>query len=243
MPYTKKHKELYEEQKHLTRTEKNKLAQDRYNEKKELTHPEWERQAEETMQNWDAFKMYRDMGLTRSLGAVARALTTKEKYKGKYQVILTWSYRWRWTDRLIAYQRHIDAIYLEETQKSVKEMAVRHADYAKNTMQSLYVPIMEFGRKFNMINEARKIAKLQGREFVDIDSDIENMTLKELLNLVYKSAPLLSVTADMERKSRGEPTDISSRDITTGGEAIKPDIKVVVNGTQSTILREFENNF
>ncbi|GAB1371188.1 hypothetical protein MASR1M45_12500 [Candidatus Kapaibacterium sp.] len=243
MPYKKKNKEEYDDEKFLSTNEKYKLKQERYHQKKDLIPPEWERQEEETLQSWEAFKLFRDMGITRTMSAVARQLSTPDKYRGKYQVVQNWSYKWRWTERIIAYQKYLDAIYLEETKKNVKEMATRHAEYAKNTMQSVYVPVMEFIRKYSKIENLKKNPLLSDSDLKAIsESDIEKMTLSQLMNLVYKSAPLMSVLADMERKSRGEPTNISSSDITTGGEQLKPDIKIVVNGSQSTILKEYENN-
>lgn len=224
-------------------TESRRAKKAKYEKKIELVYPEWERQDRETLQSFEAFKIYRDLGLIRSYTAVTKKLLPPEttNYKGKYQVVLAWSYRYRWVERVSAYQRYMDSVFLQEKETAVKEMVHRHAEYAKQTMQSLYVPVVEFGRKYNLINEMRKTALRNNIPFNDDSSDLDHMTLSQLLTLVQKSAPLISAMADMERKSRGEPTEITANDVTSGGQVIKPDIKVVVNGTHSTIMKEYEN--
>ena len=181
------------------------------------------------------------MGPVRSLSAVAQKLS-RGNLRSKYQGILIWSYKFKWNERIAAYQRYMDSIYLEETKNAVKEMAHRHAEYAKQTMQSLYVPVLEFAKKYNLINDMKRTAAREGIRFTNTDADLDNMTLSELLTLVHKSAPLINTMADMERKARGEPTQIAANDITSNGGAIKADIKVVINGSKSTILKEYENN-
>lgn len=243
MPYGKIDKEFYDDEKYLSKAEKSRLAVQRYQHKVELVYPEWERQDSETLQSWEAFKIYRDMGATRSLSRVAKELVGPgDKYKSKYKVIFTWSAKWSWVDRIVAYQKYIDELYQDEVKNQVKEMASRHADFAKNTMQSLYVPVIKFIQEFQEIEKLKNKPNKSELEKKKLkESGFESMTLNQLLSLVYKSGTLLPQIADMERKSRGEPTNITSNDVTSGGNQIIPDIKIVVHGSQSTILKEYES--
>lgn len=221
--------------------EERKSKKEKYEKKIELVYPEWERQTNESPRSFEAYKYYRDMGYTRSLYAVAQKFT-KDNLKSKYQVVLIWSYKFRWNERIACYQKYIDSIYLEETKNAIKEMAHRHSEYAKQTMQALYVPIMEFAKKYNLINDMKKTAIREGIPFNNNEADIDTMKLSQLIALVQKSAPLIDVMADMERKARGEPTLIATNDLTSNGNEIKADIKVVVNGSKSNLMKEYEFN-
>lgn len=209
----------------------------------ELTSPEWERQVQETSMAWEAFKYYRDMPINRNLSEVARFFTgyDEDKFKGKYATIQAWSFKWKWSDRIRLYQSMLDAIYLEETKLKVKEMASRHAEFAENTLDALITPIKAYHKKYKAINDRYKIARLSDPNFIDPDDDIDEMKLSQLFNLVLRSAPLLPITADMERKSRGEATEISRTDVTSNGESIRPNINILVKGTMSPLMRQFED--
>jgi coenzyme F420-reducing hydrogenase delta subunit len=207
-----------------------------------LTEPEWERQDQETLMAFDAFKYFRDMKMNRNLADVARhfAADDEDIYKAKYSAVCRWSTKYKWAERVSKYQKWLDSIYLEETKSKVKEMATRHADYAEQTIEALYMPIMRFGAKNKKINEARQIAKITNQYYEDEDDDLDEMKLSQLLNLVFRSAPLLNIAADMERKARGEATEISKSDVTSAGESIKPNINILIKGTHSPLMQEFE---
>ncbi|MCO5252555.1 MAG: hypothetical protein M9949_14200 [Candidatus Kapabacteria bacterium] len=192
--------------------------------KKVLVYPEWEKQPKESTIAWEYFKSYRDMGIFRSHRNVAKIFNTPERVDIARRNIGNIAAIWRWTERIDAYQRHLDKIQMEETEKAVKEMASRHADYAKNTIYAAYFPIIEL------------LKKIQRGD----TKDITDMSSKELLALTFKSAQVLVSVADLERKTRGEPTDIRKMglDHTSGGEKIKPSISINVSGSQSNLLKE-----
>lgn len=207
----------------------------------ELKSPEWERQLQETSAAWEAFKFYRDMRINRNLSDVARHFAkSPEHFKSKYSVMMSWSFKWKWAERIRLYQTMLDAIYLEETKLKVKEMATRHAEFAENTLNALFTPIQAYNKKFKTITERAQLAKLKDPNYIDPDDDIDEMKLSQLLNLVFRSAPLLPITADMERKSRGEATEISKTDVTTNGESIRPSINFLVKGSVSPLGKQFE---
>jgi hypothetical protein len=195
--------------------------------RQEIVYPEWERQPKEPVKAFEMFKMYRDMGIFRSHMNVAKQMYPPERlYQGRKNVG-NMSMKWRWSERISAYHRHLDRIHLEETEKAVRDMASRHADYAKNTLFAAYFPVIELLKKIHAGDT----------------NDIRNLPSVKLLELTYKSAQALVQVADLERKTRGEPTDIKKLglDHTSGGEVIKPSINIQVKGSMSNLLTGVES--
>jgi hypothetical protein len=83
---------------------------------------EWERQPGETDAAWRAFGVYRDLGLTRSLEKLCRALGHRSN-----TTVKNWCRRHRWVDRCRAFDDHCDAIELAAAEEERRRLAVRHA--------------------------------------------------------------------------------------------------------------------
>jgi hypothetical protein len=79
----------------------------------------YERQARETDQAWKAFLHYRNSE-SRSLNNTAAALTKGDS------IIKQWSMKWRWVERVNAYDRYLDQSYRDAQAKKRKQMADRH---------------------------------------------------------------------------------------------------------------------
>lgn len=80
----------------------------------------WERQPGESAQAFEAFAMYRDMGVTRSHGKVAQRL-------GKsVQLMNRWSRRWSWVTRADAWDREQDRLWRLEQAEARREIARKH---------------------------------------------------------------------------------------------------------------------
>ena len=102
----------------------------------------WEMQAEETMQSYNAFTIYRGMGMRRSLRSAAaryygsddRTTPDQAEQKGasRAQVVQfeRWSSHYRWSARCAAYHLHLDSLRRVETEAAIIEMAERHAKLA-----------------------------------------------------------------------------------------------------------------
>lgn len=67
-----------------------------------LTSPIYNQQPEESDRAYEAFRKYRDMGAARNLRQVAQELDKSATQMGK------WSSHWRWTERVRAYDAHLD---------------------------------------------------------------------------------------------------------------------------------------
>lgn len=84
----------------------------------------WERQEDESDEAFEAFCTYRDMGIERSLRAVAEKLNKSSQLMGR------WSAKYSWVDRAKAWQDEQDRILRIEQIKDIKKMRQRHADLA-----------------------------------------------------------------------------------------------------------------
>ena len=81
----------------------------------------WDRLPQESDQAWAAFREYRDLGLTRTVQRVADIVGKSAAH------IFTYSSRYDWRRRVIAYEKHLDGQRLEIHEQTVRDMARRHA--------------------------------------------------------------------------------------------------------------------
>jgi len=120
----------------------------------------WDRQPRETTPAWQTFIHYRDME-PRSLRKVAETL-------GKtLSVIAHWSQRWRWQERVIAWDNHLNSVYQAEREKGQKEMAENHIKLSKGIqakvaqrLRTLRPEDMSAGDLARLLDVAVKIERL-----------------------------------------------------------------------------------
>jgi len=126
----------------------------------DLDRDVWERQPRESDKAWAAFCYYRDME-PRSTRKAAVAL-------GKSgSMVSQWSHRWRWQDRIRAWDNHLNGIYQAEREKAQKEMAKNHIKLAKGVqakvaqrLQSLQPQDISAGEMGRLLDVAVKIERL-----------------------------------------------------------------------------------
>lgn len=80
----------------------------------------WERLDKESEQAYEAFQMYKDMGLQRSLTKVAKTLNKSIALMGR------WSTRDGWKERALAYDRYIEKVATDTQTKTIQDMLERH---------------------------------------------------------------------------------------------------------------------
>lgn len=98
----------------------------------------WERQEGETARAFEAFAVYRDMGVERSIRKVAQKLGKSSTQIGE------WSSKYDWVERVRAWDVEQDRISRLEHIKAIKAMRNRHAGMAK-------AMIVKAGRALNRI--------------------------------------------------------------------------------------------
>ena len=85
----------------------------------------WERQSGESVQAFEAFAVYRDLGPARSVTKVARELDKSRALVGR------WSRQFAWVVRATAYDREQDRLFLAEQAQARRDIARRHAKLAQ----------------------------------------------------------------------------------------------------------------
>lgn len=89
----------------------------------------WERQPDETAKQFEAFRIYRDLGDERTTKAVSLEL-------GKsLALIQRWSSANKWVERCGAWDMEQDRILRLEQLKDIKKMRRRHADLASAVLE------------------------------------------------------------------------------------------------------------
>uniref|UniRef100_A0AAU2UX43 Uncharacterized protein n=1 Tax=Streptomyces sp. NBC_00003 TaxID=2903608 RepID=A0AAU2UX43_9ACTN len=91
----------------------------------EGTVESWERQGGESVQAFEAFATYRDLGPVRSVTKVARELDKSRALVGR------WSRQFAWVMRATAYDREQDRLFLAEQAQARRDIARRHAKLAQ----------------------------------------------------------------------------------------------------------------
>ena len=149
----------------------------------------WDRRLDETSKAFAAFVAYRDLGPKRSTALVVQEL-------GKSRALISrWSARHEWVERATAFEERVDGArqgtYLDE----ISKMAERHARYAQSGLEALMAPIRELQRRI----------ALEKIDFTKIDDE-------QLLTISRLSAAALANVANLERLTRGLPTERTSGD-------------------------------
>ncbi len=84
----------------------------------------WVRLKNETAKAFQAFCIYRDMGIERSIEKVSKEL-------GKSMVLIErWSSRYNWGERAKAYDDYIEELKRKQNEKEILEMTKRHIKIA-----------------------------------------------------------------------------------------------------------------
>lgn len=145
----------------------------------------WERQPREGERHYRCFKEYRDQGDGRSIRSAC------EKCDEHLTTVHTWTQKYRWKERIAAWDREMDLIKQRESRKVIKEMAARHAEIMRATMAALQQPLQEIARR----------VKTQ-------TLNLTKMSDKELLNLVRMSAHAYKDVVEIERVANGAPASV-----------------------------------
>jgi hypothetical protein len=111
----------------------------------------WDRFPGETSRQFEAFKVYRDMGPSRSLDAACAQAAGRRRERGK-RVTGTWgkwSSTWSWPDRAKAYDIHLEAVQQEAREHALRLEAEKWAQRRGKVLEAEYevgVLLMDLAR-------------------------------------------------------------------------------------------------
>jgi len=126
----------------------------------------WERQLGEGAKPFEAFKIYRDMGVgKRGIRKVVQELNKS------HTLIARWSTEHAWVERVNQYDAHLDKLQLEKEEKERKEMSELHIKTARSMLskaltglQAIPANEMKAADITKMIEVATKLERLSRGE-------------------------------------------------------------------------------
>lgn len=158
----------------------------------------WERQLKEPDCSFHAFNTYKDLGVERTVPKTARIIGKSEAHC--YQM----HNKWKWSDRSKAWDDEIQRQKNNAIIKASQQMAERHAKIA-------------MGYQVTFASMAKITQEAIGLK----ESEIKDMDIEKLLPMFIKFANALDTITSVERKARGEATEITKTDITSNGNSIR----------------------
>lgn len=164
------------------------------------THAEpWERQPGETPEAWEAFRHYRDGGVTRSLRTVAEQLQKSQALMGR------WSARHSWVLRASAYDNEQDRLWRLELQVQRRKSARRNLAVAQGTMQVVSQAVVQ------MVQNPGALTPGDVARLMETASKLERLVLGEPTERTSVTAGPggadsadVGVLSDEERRTRME---------------------------------------
>lgn len=134
------------------------------------TRPDpWDRRPKESTPAFEAFVIYRGMGVERSIRRVAKELSKSEA------LLKRWSAEHGWALRVAAYDTHLDREYVNEVRAARRKTARRNAklaghvfdkleDYAENLLSSYELDPAALARLAEVFGKLERTALGQGEQ-------------------------------------------------------------------------------
>lgn len=122
---------------------------------------EWEQLEDETGTAFDAFKVFRDLGVARTISEAYRLKTGRKQAKRASGQWLAWAKRFRWIPRAAAFDRHVAAIEAREEEKAFGERRRLWVNRRTEIQDSAWSLAAELEKK------AREILSLPVKETVE----------------------------------------------------------------------------
>ena len=151
----------------------------------------WGQMDGETARSFQLFDFYRSLGITRTRADVAKhfkiSRTRVDKIAREYL----------WDDRIRAWDEYRERQYTASIIEGTKEMALEHAQTARNG-------IMALSRAFDAINHRFE------DDPEEFQAELRDMKPTQLFGLAQKAAQVIPNLMSAERTSRGLPSEITA---------------------------------
>ncbi|MBZ9641451.1 MULTISPECIES: hypothetical protein [unclassified Streptomyces] len=131
----------------------------------EDTVESWERQSGESVQAFEAFAVYRDLGPARSLTKTARELHKSRTLLGR------WSRQYAWVMRAAAYDREQDRLFLAEQAQARRDIARRHAKLAQAVQSKAVARLQTL--------DPRELSPSELLRYIQVAAEIERRAVGE----------------------------------------------------------------
>jgi len=145
----------------------------------------WDRLPDEAGDHWEFFRVYRELGPSRTYTAVAKA--TDRSPGGIARV----AGRNDWPTRALAWDNETERLYQLARFEAIREMADAHAEQIGAAIESVMVTVEAFNMRLT-----------EDPEY------LENLSTKQFANLNLQSVNLLPKLQSAERLARNAPTEI-----------------------------------
>lgn len=178
----------------------------------------WERQPKETEKAFEAFQIYRDMGVTRSLTRLAETL--HGSYPKRYGTVQSaratagaWAGQWAWQRRLEALNLHTDAVRRAEADDRRREMEASHQQLADSL-------------KFGVLARLRGL-RGRGEGLPDIEA-LDPASIETYA----EAAQVAKTVVQIDRLNAGLPTDLTK----SLGSWSNQEVQTMLNGVLDRCL-------
>ncbi|WP_121746884.1 hypothetical protein [Streptomyces sp. E2N166] len=131
----------------------------------EGTVESWERQSGESVQAFEAFAVYRDLGPARSVTTAARELDKSRSLLGR------WSRQFAWVMRAAAYDREQDRLFLAEQAQARRDIARRHAKLAQAVQSKAVARLQTL--------DPRELSPSELLRYIQVAAEIERRAVGE----------------------------------------------------------------
>ena len=156
----------------------------------------WERQEDESTKAYEAFCIYRDMGIQRSLSKVAEQLQKSDTLMGR------WSRTFDWVERAAQWDSEQDRVARQQQLDEIKKMRKRHATLAGAMLMKAAAALKELPEDeikatdiSRMVDVASKLERLSRGDVGDV---IEERDGGEAVNPVQIYIPDNSRSKDQD---------------------------------------------
>ena len=151
------------------------------------TNTPWDRQPRESVQAYEAFSLYLELGSKRSLRRVATELSKSET------LIKRWSKNWDWHERSRAYDNELRHIELAEAKNAAKKMQQRQIQTAMllqkkavEALDKLDIDELSAVEILKFIVEGAKIEKETRQETMTVEDAVGKTSLADSIINAYK---------------------------------------------------------
>jgi hypothetical protein len=131
----------------------------------EDTVESWERQSGESVQAFEAFAVYRDLGPARSLTKAVHELHKSRTLLGR------WSRQFAWVMRAAAYDREQDRLFLAEQAQARRDIARRHAKLAQAVQSKAVARLQTL--------DPRELSPSELLRYIQVAAEIERRAVGE----------------------------------------------------------------